>query len=51
MDQHELSDESTSHALSSITHAAFFALAAFGLVVAIMIVMNAKEPYGGPLEA
>ena len=37
--------------ISWLGHATLLALAAFGLIVVIMIIANAKEPYGGPLEA
>lgn len=37
--------------LSSAAHIALLALAGFGLLVVVMIIANAKEPYGGPLEA
>ena len=39
------------HTLSSAAHIALLALAGFGLLVVVMIIANAKEPYGGPLEA
>ena len=39
------------HTLSSAAHIGLLALAGFGFLVVVMIIANAKEPYGGPLEA
>ncbi len=52
---HDHSEGNASHdaaqAASWLARGGLLALAGFGLLVVIMIIANAKEPYGGPLEA